>query len=186
MPGIWFQLKLTLSDLSLCTARVHLLMPSYLLSSNCSQQERSIQCRHLEEPAVCVHHIISHSPVGQAPTALGNGLSVNLSSHQSWHGERTVGTVWVSPLSLFPFFPSPFSLLPQPLSLSHLAPPIYFLVYERTIINLKWKCSQTNGALLLAWACLHANSLSDRLHFCLTMAFRKSALSIAGVCQPAR
>ena len=30
MLGIWFQLKLTLSDLSLRIARVHLLLPSYL------------------------------------------------------------------------------------------------------------------------------------------------------------
>lgn len=43
MLGIWFQLKLTLSDLSLSTAKAHLLLPSWALLFKTKVDRRSCQ-----------------------------------------------------------------------------------------------------------------------------------------------
>lgn len=140
MLGIWFQLNLTLSDLSLRTVRVHLLMPSYRLYSKRSQQKGPLQC--LLPPwgdRVHVYHITSHSPVGCAPPALGNGLSVNLSSRDSQHSERIVDRYSLSFSLSFPLPPyASFSTCPS----------YFFMVYERTIINLKMKMFPDKWSLI--------------------------------------
>lgn len=160
MLGIWFQLNLTLSDLSLRTARVHLLMPSYRLYSKRSQQKGPLQCSLPPwGDRVHVYHITSHSPVGCAPPALGNGLSVNLSSRDSQHSERIVNRYSLSFSLSFPLSPyASFSTCPS-----------YFFGLWKNSYKFKNENvpRQMEPRCFLSYVRLHVNGLHELLHFYL-------------------
>lgn len=101
MLGIWFQLKLTLSDLSLCIAKVHLLLHSYLFFSKLRQTGGtvSVPAPTLRCRGLCAQH---HFPCPYLLSPYTKNLTptANLTPKKS---QELWGRVWVSlslPLSI--------------------------------------------------------------------------------------